>query len=814
MVVFLLMATSLGTAQIVNIINGSSSDGPDGLSLLGATSLPIVNFKQISYVAGENRADGYIEITVRLNQVPTQRIAVHYDLVSAGTTATENTDFTLESTKRVVFGASGDTATEKTFRVYLIDDSRYEGDETVQLKLRINSANEDKVVLGNKNVTTITITDVADRPRVMFDRPSYNVNVNEGIGTLTLNVVKDGETDLPSSVNYRTLSGMALQGQDFAQSSGTLTFGPTGTTASINVTINEDSIFEVLENFTVELYDPVDARIGWRNPASVWITDNDTAPVVQFRLSSYTFDENDGTVQVTVTKTGETSMPASVDYATANGGAEAGQDYASTSGTLTFDASEYEKAFSLGIIDDGVYELSEFFYVNLSGPVNATLGSADSAQINIADDDDAPEFTFSASSYDVNEDAGTVTINVTKSGETRVSASVNYTTADGTALAGSDYAAASGTLDYAWDETWKTFTVDILNNGLYEGNELFYVNLADAVNAEIATQTSQVNIIEDDPIPVISFSEAVYNVNENGVSIDIEVIMDNEASEPVTVDYATYDITAVSPADYQGCSGTLTFETGEHSQSFTVLIQDDSVYEGLESIGLALSGPSANSVLGSQVTAQIDITENDAYPTFGFNRTGYNVKESDASVTLKVLMFGEASMPITINYGTMNGTAVYEDDYNRTSGHYTFNPGESEKTFTVAIHEDSVWEGDERFSAILVDTIGNNLNSTEITILENDPHPPPVYVEYLWNAAIALKNSIVPDATPTPEPSVTPTPVPTVSPTPDPSVTATPTAEPTTTEQTGPGDIMVWALLIVLAVVGLGAGYFLVFKKK
>ena len=82
-----------------------------------------------------------------------------------------------------------------------------------------------------------------------------------------------------------------------------------------------------------------------------------------------------------------------VDYATANGSADAGTDYTATNSTLTFNPSEVSKTFTVGILADTIHEHNETFIVTLSGPTNATVNDM-MGEFTITDDDIAPTMTL------------------------------------------------------------------------------------------------------------------------------------------------------------------------------------------------------------------------------------------------------------------------------------------------------------------------------------------------------------------------------------------------------------------------------------
>ena len=135
-----------------------------------------------------------------------------------------------------------------------------------------------------------------------------------------------------------------------------------------------------------------------------------------------------------------------MNYATSNGTATAGSDYTSASGTLTLANGETSKTFTIPILNDTLVEGNETVNLTLSNPSGgASLGNQNTATLTIASDDAAQPgvLQFSTSAYTVNENQGTATITVTRTGGSNVAVSVNYATSNGTATAGSARRAAA-----------------------------------------------------------------------------------------------------------------------------------------------------------------------------------------------------------------------------------------------------------------------------------------------------------------------------------------------------------------------------------
>jgi hypothetical protein len=213
-----------------------------------------------------------------------------------------------------------------------------------------------------------------------------------------------------------------------------------------------------------------------------------------------------------------------------------------------------------------------------------------------------------------------------------VTVTVNFATADGTAVQSSDYQSTSGLLTFNPGEVSKTITVLVNGDITNEPNETFFVNLSNPVNATIARSQAVGTILNDDT-PVLNFSLANYTVSESGGSAQITVNRTGDPLPPVTVDYMTTDNS--NPADFILCSsnptgsassrcdfntalGTLRFAANEITKTFNVLITQDSYVEGTESLQLFLSNPTGGAVLGpiSLSTLQIldDVPEASANP--------------------------------------------------------------------------------------------------------------------------------------------------------------------------------------------------------
>lgn len=211
--------------------------------------------------------------------------------------------------------------------------------------------------------------------------------------------------------------------------------------------------------------------------------------------------------------------------------------------------------------------------------------------------------------------AGFARITVRRKGKRSTSVSVAYATSNGTATAGSDYGATSGTLVFPPGIVVKSFTVPILEDSQVEGSETILLKLGPVEGCAglVAPDTAVLTITDNDVLPRLQLSTSRYTASEARPSVTITVKRIGGASSHATVDYATSDGTAMAGADYVETHGTLDFAPGVVTRTFTIPIVDDAVRDPGERFSVTLSNPQppGAAALGLVTTATITITDND-----------------------------------------------------------------------------------------------------------------------------------------------------------------------------------------------------------
>ena len=467
---------------------------------------------------------------------------------------------------------------------------------------------------------------------------------------------------------------------------------------------------------------------------------------------------NTGTSNLTMTATlsAAASSAVSVNYATydTKSGATAGSDYVAANGVLTFAPGETSKTFDIAVNGDTLYESNESFFVELSSASGAVFTDNLSyipTTVTIMDDDASllPVISLSPSNPSIPEgNAGTsnLTLTATLSAAASSAVTVNYSTYNFNAQAGSDYVAANSVLTFAPGETSKTIDIAVNGDTLYEGNEFFGVTLSSASGAVFADHASSASttatIMDDDvsPLPIISLSPSYPSIAEGNAgtsNLTLTATLSAPASSAVTVNYATYDGKATAGSDYVAAIGILTFAPGETSKTFDIAVNGDTLYENNESFNVDLFSASGAVFAGnaSSISTTATITNDDApLPVISLSPLNPSIAEGNAgtsNLTLTATLSAAASSAVTVNYATYDGKATAGSDYVAANGILTFAPGETSKTFDIAVNGDTLYESNETFGITLSSASGavfaGNASSISTTAtITNDDAPLPV----------------------------------------------------------------------------------------
>jgi chitinase len=414
------------------------------------------------------------------------------------------------------------------------------------------------------------------------------------------------------SVAYSTTAVSAAAGSDYTTKTGTLGLSSGGChCGTISIAILGDNLQEGTETFQVNLSSPVNATIlDGQGIGTIYDNEGPTAVIV----TDASAGEAAGTMSFSVLLTSGSVGSVTMDYATADGTAVAGSDYTSKTGSLTFTTGQTSKSVSVTIASDALSENDETFTLSVSNVVGAAV-TASTGTGTIADDDPEPDLSIADASV-TEGDAGDATMSfaVTLSAASGREVTVDYATADASALAGSDYTTTSGTLTFAAGETTKSVDVPVTGETIHEGDETFAVSLSAPDNAGTADADAVGTITDDDPVPSFSIDDVSVAEGDAGTSTaTFTVTMSNPSATDASVDWATADGTAIAGSDYEAGGATLTFLAGEVSHTVDVTVDADVVDEPDETFDVTLGTATGATVVDGSGTGTI--TDDDKTPT-------------------------------------------------------------------------------------------------------------------------------------------------------------------------------------------------------
>ena len=479
------------------------------------------------------------------------------------------------------------------------------------------------------------ILDNDDPPAVKVANAPDVTEGDTGTAKAVFTVSVSKKTGRDVRVEYETENGTAKAGEDYTPKSGVLRIPAGDTTGTVSVDVTGDTRAEGDETFTLSLsrHDE-SATIGEPREATAKIVDDDKPEEPAPRLSivdARVTEGDSGTtaVNLALRLSAKPSERVVVEVSTENGSAVAPSDYRAKTDTVTFDPGETTGVFTVLVNGDTVDEPDELFFAEATIKSGKAQIADGRASVAITDDDAAgggggpgpgPAATISIADVSADEPTAaprTATFTVTVTPAVQRVVTVKWATADGTASAGSDYTAGSGTLTFAAGETTETVAVALLPDDKTESNESFFVNLSGPVGATLADAQGMATIVSKGAAPSLSITDVVARESE-GAAFAVELT--GTATSPVSVTFSTSDGTAREGLDYLGRRATLTFAPGEKTKTIAVTVVDDDLAEPVETFSVNL-GNAVNAVITkSRGTATIE--SSDLVPTTFATPTG------------------------------------------------------------------------------------------------------------------------------------------------------------------------------------------------
>ena len=273
---------------------------------------------------------------------------------------------------------------------------------------------------------------------------------------------------------------------------------------------------------------------------------------------------------------------------------------------------------------------------------------------------------------------------------------VDYGTADSSALAGADYTAVQGTVTLTPGDSAATVLVPVLGDTLMEPDETFTVSLRNPVNAPLALeQTTGTGTILDDDYPTLSVDDvSVVEPAQGSTSAVFTLRLSAPLLRSARVDYGTGDGTAHAPDDYLPTAGSVTLAPGATATTVEVPILADALSESEETLFLNLTNISGVKLERRQ--ARATIVDNNAASLPRLTISGAAVPEGQARTTTNAVfnltLSRPSAQPVQVDYQTANGTALGGNDFVIAAGTVTFSPGQTSAAIAIIINGDDAPE--------------------------------------------------------------------------------------------------------------------------
>ncbi len=679
-----------------------------------------LRFESARYDVAED--GGSVTVTVTRNGATNDAITADYTTLDG--LARAGRDYT--ATSGSIAFAPGETT--KTITIPIIDNSADQGDDAFFVYLNDFNYGPLPTVL---NMTMVVIADNDVMPTLSLADSTF-IEGYSGLKPLAITATLSAPSARPVSFTARIVNGgTATNGDDyvgrFSYISGT--FEPGETTKSFTnngYDVISDDKFESDETIVLNVTDVTNAILG--DGEGVVTIPNDDPPPTIFIDDTSVIEGNppEGSAQVFpfIRLSNPSGLPVTVRLSTTDGTAAVIQDYTKRSVTVTIPpGSTYPYPYGgeenyVPITNDDVVEPTETFFLILSDATNATISDPE-AMVTIYDGD-APAVEFAAATQSSSESSSTATVKVRRRGAyNRAPASVDYMISDGTATAGADYTAQTGTLVFGPTEFEKTITFIVAEDSAVEGTETVILSLRNPGGSTLLGDrtVTELRILDNDGCTTSLNPPALPQFPVAGDAIEI-VDVENGSS--------------------QGCG----FQTTNNSDFITV------VFSVPRSIQFSVApNPNAASRTGTLTrggqTLTIRQSGTASGSAFEVESPTYPTIEGAGNVAVRVLRRGDTNGPASVRFSTIDPAAASCDptatqpdgtpsprgiaragcDYAAANRILTWAANDSEpKVILLPITDDSHDEGTETFRVVLSEPQGGEVGgvgAATITISDN-----------------------------------------------------------------------------------------------
>ena len=700
------------------------------ITLVDDDPMPVVTLSVNPESVSEEGGTQPVEVTGTLSHESSMPIETALSLTGD--------DFTVGDLENIVV-AAGDMSNSITFMITPNDDDVYEASPMITINGSVGEEGAEAVS------AMLLLTEEESVPTVDLSINPMAVSESDGGHTdVTVTATASGKSALNVVVGL-DISGDAKMGaegdytiNDDAVMEIVIPALSTSGTTELQVTPNDDNIYERAENVMISAVVGDDAEVG--TSAELTVNDNDEKPTVALSVMPDMIPEEgpDQDVTITATASHPSSMPITVTLAK-EGTAAKGDDYtigAGSASEIVIDPYETVMDASVMIqpVDDALYEQNEDIEVMGTVDVGGEAGEdAASTRITIVDNDPKPMVTLTTDVDSIEEMGGKVEVTVTAelSGLSSMPIDIALDKA-GTAAKGEDYAPAGDpniTVEPGESTGSTVLVFEPVDDDIYENTETIVIN---GSFADKTAQPASIDLVDDETMPMINLVAMPGAVSEDLGAQDVTVMgtATGRSSMPITADLS------FSGSAVEGMGGDFTVSGSsvmsitveplelEGSTVLSIIPVDDEVYENVEAI--MIDGSYGTASAGS--SAEVALMDDEVMPTIDLSADPGVITEEGGSqeVTITGTASGLASMPITVDI-SLDGMATNPGDYGVTDGEMALTVAPLElmgsTVLTIITVDDAVYENDEEImvsGAVGGESAGA---SATLTLADNETMP-------------------------------------------------------------------------------------------
>jgi uncharacterized repeat protein (TIGR01451 family)/uncharacterized delta-60 repeat protein len=532
-----------------------------------------------------------------------------------------------------------------------------------------------------------------------------------------------------STSDYSALAGTvpAQPGIDYTGVTNTVTFPLGETFETVTIPILNNDLVGSNKSVNLSLSGEINEGVGSQTTAFLVITNVNS--VVSFSVQTYSQYANasSGDAVISAVRTGDPNTTVGITvYTGTNGTATPNVDYTPTTNFIVFNPGVTTNYFLVPMLNPAGMFSNATVDLEMSNPSNTFIGSPSSALLVIIGQNGPGVISFSQPSYSVVAPATGETnavITIVESENLNSNVSVAFTTSNGTAIAGVEYAGVAQPNNIFSGPGSDFISIPVYAQPDAGPATTVLLTLSNPQGGATIGGSAQEILTILNGIESFSFTNSPYTVTEGNNTVTLEIVRNGSATNSASVSYSTLSCSdtnhcAQPNIDYVPVSGTLNFASNETFTTISIpILQANYPNSNPLAFQVALSNALPPGIqVGPTSTASVII--NSDVTGFEFSATNYVVGENGASIVIGVTRLNTNTGVATVQYATSDGTnpnsasnALNQVDYDSTSGTLTFQNNQAMASFSVPIINRKIVESSKTFNVTLSNPLVTAPNS-------------------------------------------------------------------------------------------------------